>query len=49
MYDLDSKMRFVFYPAVIGWFLIGIWMALLRVKIRTLEEKIIDIENEQTR
>jgi heme exporter protein C len=46
MYDLDSNMRFVFYPAVVGWFLIGIWIVLLRVKIRMLEEKIIDIENE---
>jgi len=46
MYDLDSKMRLVFYPAVIGWFLIGIWITLLRVKVRELEEKILDIEHE---
>jgi heme exporter protein C len=47
MYDLDSKMRLVFYPAVLGWFLIGIWIVLLRVKMRELEEKILDIEHEQ--
>ncbi|HZB13098.1 MAG TPA: cytochrome c biogenesis protein CcsA [Chryseolinea sp.] len=46
MYDLDSKMRLVFYPAVMGWFLIGIWIVLLRVKMRELEEKILDIEHE---
>src|SRR5688572_4485812 len=46
MYDLDSKMRLVFYPAVIGWFLIGVWITLLRVKVRELEEKILDIEHE---
>ena len=45
MYDLDSKMRLVFYPAVLGWFLIGIWIVSLRVKMRELEEKILDIEH----
>ncbi len=40
MYDLDSKMRLVFYPAVIGWFLIGVWIVSLRVKMRELEEEI---------
>jgi heme exporter protein C len=45
MYDLDSKMRLVFYPAVIGWFLIGVWIVSLRVKMRELEEKILDIEH----
>ncbi len=46
MYDLDSKMRLVFYPAVIGWFLAGVWIALLRIKVRELEEQIMDFENE---
>ena len=45
MYDLDSKMRLVFYPAVIGWFLIGVWIVSLRVKMRELEEEILDIEH----
>lgn len=45
-YDLDSRMRLVFYPAVAGWFLIGIWLAQLRIKVRELEEKILDIEHE---
>jgi heme exporter protein C len=25
-YDLDSRMRMIFYPAVIGWTLLGFWM-----------------------
>lgn len=37
-YDLDSKLRAVFYPAVIGWTLMGVWLATLRVRIRKLEE-----------
>jgi heme exporter protein C len=48
MYDLDSKMRLVFYPAVVGWFLIGMWIVALRVRIRVVEEKIVEIENEKT-
>lgn len=43
-YDLDSRMRLVFYPAVIAWFLIGLWIVSLRVRIKKLEEKIIDRE-----
>ncbi|MEZ5016682.1 MAG: cytochrome c biogenesis protein CcsA [Flavipsychrobacter sp.] len=31
-YDLNSKMRMVFYPAVIGWFLLGLWIANLRIR-----------------
>ncbi len=31
-YDLDNNMRLVFYPAVIGWFLIGVWITRLRVR-----------------
>jgi len=46
MYDLDSKMRMVFYPAVAGWILLGIWIATLRVRIRNIDEKIIELENE---
>ena len=39
-------MRLVFYPAIIGWFLIGVWIDLATDKNRSLEEKIIEIENE---
>ncbi len=43
-YDLDSRMRLIFYPAVIAWFLIGLWIVSLRVRIKKVEEKIIDRE-----
>lgn len=36
-YDLDSNMRMVFYPAVIGWTLLGTWMMSLRIRIRNIE------------
>lgn len=31
-YDLDSNMRMVFYPAVIGWILMIVWIFTLRVR-----------------
>jgi heme exporter protein C len=42
MYDLDSKMRLVFYPAVAGWILLGVWIASLRIRIKLIEEKLED-------
>jgi heme exporter protein C len=47
VYDLDNRMSMVFYPAVAGWFLIGIWIAQLRIKYRSIEEKLIDLEDEK--
>lgn len=38
-YDLDSRMRLVFYPAVLAWFLIGLWIVNIRVRIKKLEER----------
>jgi heme exporter protein C len=35
-YDLDNGMRLVFYPAVIGWILMGWWIATLRVRLDRL-------------
>jgi len=39
-YDLDSNMRMVFYPAVIGWSLLGVWLMSLCVRIKKVEIKI---------
>lgn len=36
-YDLDSNMRLVFYPAVLGWILLGIWISQLRFRIKSIE------------
>jgi len=45
VYDLDNRMRLIFYPAVIGWFLLGLWIASVRIRIKTLEEKLLEHEN----
>ncbi|PCH69282.1 MAG: ABC transporter permease [Bacteroidetes bacterium] len=39
VYDLDGGMRLVFYPAVIGWTLLGVWIMELRVRLRNLNFK----------
>ena len=37
VYDLNSQLRIVFYPAVIGFILLGIWIADLRLRILKLK------------
>ena len=37
--DLDPTMRIVFWPAVFGWILLGIWISTLRLRLRLIEEK----------
>ena len=44
-YDLDSRMRLVFYPAVLGWFLMGVWIASLRVRVRSIQDKLDEQEH----
>lgn len=39
-YDLDSNLRMVFYPAVIGWFLLGYWILNIQVRVKTLAAKL---------
>ncbi len=46
-YDLDSRMRLVFYPAILGWFIIGTWIALQRIRYRNMKEKISELEHEK--
>lgn len=36
--DLDSTMRMVFYPAIIGWTLLGMWMAQLNYRMDRLRD-----------
>jgi heme exporter protein C len=38
---MDAGMRMVFYPAVIGWTLIGIWIATLKIRVALLKDKIL--------
>ena len=37
--DLDLTMRVVFYPAVIGWTLLGIWIATLKIRLQLIKDK----------
>jgi len=37
-YDLDNNMRLIFYPAVMGWTILGIWIANLRIRIKKVEK-----------
>jgi heme exporter protein C len=36
--DVDGRMRLVFYPAIIGWTLLGVWVASLKVRLNILWE-----------
>ena len=38
--SLDMTMRFVFYPAIIGWILMGFWLMQLRVKLSDIHQYI---------
>lgn len=37
--DIDGSMRVVFYPAVIGWTLLGVWITTLKIRFSILKEK----------
>jgi heme exporter protein C len=45
-YDLDSKMRLVFYPAVIGFSLLGVWMSIILAKIIKLKHHLLSISSQ---
>lgn len=37
--DTDAHMRIVFYPAIIGWTLLGVWIVSLKVRLALIKEK----------
>lgn len=37
----DSNMRMVFYPAIIGWTLLGVWITTLKIRVSLLKEKML--------
>ena len=45
--DLDNTLRMFLYPAVIGWILVGVWMANLRSRYLRLKDKFLLRINEQ--
>ena len=36
-YDMDNSLRMVFYPAIIGFTLLGVWITELRVRLRRIQ------------
>ena len=40
IYDSDSNLRMVFYPAVIGWTLLGFWMTTIATRLSFAKQKI---------
>jgi heme exporter protein C len=37
--DTDARMRMVFYPAILGWTLLGVWITGLKARMAFLKEK----------
>lgn len=37
--DIDSRLRMVFYPAVFGWTLLGVWISTIKIRINLLSDK----------
>ncbi len=42
--DMDATMRYVFYPALAGWVMLGLWVTNLRVRIKKIE---FELENQE--
>ncbi len=39
--DSSPEMRMVFWPAVVGWTLLGVWITTLRIRFRIYKEKLL--------
>jgi heme exporter protein C len=37
--DLDGRLRRVFYPAIVGWALLGVWISSLKIRLELIKEK----------
>lgn len=42
--DLDNTMRMVFYPSILGWTLLGFWIAQLRIRYQRVEDRVLGID-----
>ncbi len=42
-YDLDNTMRAVFYPAIIGWICLSVWLSSLLFRFERLRERNMDM------
>ena len=45
--DLDNTMRMVFYPSIIGWTLLGVWLASLAYRYMKLREEWLDRDEDE--
>jgi heme exporter protein C len=39
--DLDNRLRAVFYPAVIGWTLLGVWLSTIGIRLQQLKSRFV--------
>jgi len=37
--DSDARLKMVFYPAIIGWILLGVWITSLKIRLDLIKEK----------
>jgi len=44
IYDLDQRLRIVFYPAILGWTLFGAWLASLRARMLNIREHLLNLD-----
>jgi heme exporter protein C len=47
-YDLDTNMRWVFYPAVVGWILFGMWVSGIRYSLYSIKESLDQWRNDSS-
>lgn len=40
VFKMDSTLRYIFYPAVIGWVLLGVWMAQLKARLEMVHDRL---------
>lgn len=41
-YDLDASLRVVFYPAILGWTLLAVWIMSLRIRLKNIQQILIN-------
>jgi len=46
MASLDNSLRIVFYPAIIGWILIGCWFIELRQRLADIRHRLLEMGNQ---
>lgn len=47
MQSLSTNLRMVFYPAILGWVLIGVWLIQIRGRLKRIQNQLNEIINEQ--